>query len=463
MVTVQSEQNTDSWRILLFASSGSELLVLRRASGLCLPVLHIPPQERIAANLNAEAQRLWNVETVCVAPLDIPHPDRTSGHARYHVMEVCKPEELRRIAPNVMDVEALNESAFADARDYVAVRRTMKLDAPHSSLESQGPFSDCGAFQTISAWVEQQLEPLGRRWDGTLRQLHASDSFALIRFGTQKSAVWFKATGEPNRRELAITQVLSALFPRHVAKIIAVRSDWNAWLSDEVPGANLDSTDNLELWYSAAKSLAELQLASIEHASSILACGGHDSRIASLLPLVPPFFAAIESLMQAQVKTAPRRLNAQEIRATELRLTEALRELEAAAIPDALNHFDLNPGNAIVYRGECKFLDWAEAAIGNPFFSFEYLRQHFVRALGEGVDAAAEFRKSHVNVWRTVLSHSAIERTCELMQLVAPFALAATLPWNDPHGDAKSEFGGFLRSLARRMHREAEQLIPRAA
>src|SRR6267154_1455677 len=143
---------------------------------------------------------LWNVETVCVAPLDIPHPDRTSGHARYHVMEVCKPEELRRIAPNVMDVEALNESAFADARDYVAVRRTMQLDAPHSSLASQGPFSDCGAFQTISAWVEQQLEPLGRRWDGTLRQLHASDSFALIRFGTQKSAVWFKATGEPNRR-----------------------------------------------------------------------------------------------------------------------------------------------------------------------------------------------------------------------------------------------------------------------
>ncbi len=116
MVTVQSEQNTDSWRILLFASSGSELLVLRRASGICLPVLHIPPQERIAANLNAEAQRLWSVETVCVAPLDIPDPDRTSGHARYHVMEVCKPEELRRIAPNVMDVEALNESASTAVR-----------------------------------------------------------------------------------------------------------------------------------------------------------------------------------------------------------------------------------------------------------------------------------------------------------------------------------------------------------
>ena len=163
--------------------------------------------------------------------------------------------------------------------------------------------------------------------------------------------------------------------------------------------------------------------------------------------------------MEAQVKTAPRRLNADEIRATELRLTETLQELEAAAIPDTLNHFDLNPGNAIVCGRECKFVDWAEAAIGNPFFSFEYLRQHFVRALGDGADDAAEFRKSYVNVWRAVLSHSAIERTCELMPLIAPFAFAVTLPWSD----AQSEFGGFLRSLVRRMHREAERLVCRAA
>ena len=161
--------------------------------------------------------------------------------------------------------------------------------------------------------------------------------------------------------------------------------------------------------------------------------------------------------MEAQVKTTPRRLNAQEIRATELRLTEALQELETAAIPDTLNHFDLNPGNAIVRGRECKFLDWAEAAVGNPFFSFEYLLQHFVRALGNG-DSSPEFRKSYVNVWRTVLSHSVIERTCELLPLVAPFALAVTLPWNDARGNTQSQFDAFLRSLVRRMHREVKQL-----
>ena len=459
MVTVQSEQNTNAWRILLFASNGSELFVLRRASGFCLPVLHIPPQERIAASLNAEAQRLWNVETVCVAPLDIPYPDRTSGPARYHVMEVRRPEELSRIAPKAMDVAALTENTFADVRDYLAVRRTMKLGASEPSHDSQGPFSEFESFRNISAWVEQQLRPLGRGCDGAFRQLHASDSFALIRFGTNESAVWFKATGEPNRRELAITQILSDLFPRHMTKLIAVHNDWNAWLCDEIQGTSLDSAHDIESWCCAAQSLAELQLASIGHTSTIFARGAHDSRIASLLSLVHPFFAAIGRLMEAQVKTAPRRLNAQEIRATELRLTEALHELETAAIPDALNHFDLNPGNAIVCGRECKFVDWAEAAVGNPFFSFEYLRQHFVRALGDGADAAAEFRKSYVNVWRTVLSHSAIERTGELMPLIAPFAFAVTLPWND----VQSEFGGLLRSLARRMHQEAEQLVSRAA
>jgi aminoglycoside phosphotransferase (APT) family kinase protein len=167
--------------------------------------------------------------------------------------------------------------------------------------------------------------------------------------------------------------------------------------------------------------------------------------------------------MEEQVKTTPPRLNAQELRATALRLTEMLSELETAAIPDTLNHFDLNPGNAIVCRGECKFLDWAEAAVGNPFLSFEYLRQHFVRAFGDGADAEMEFRKAYVDVWRAVLSSSAIERACELMSLIAPLAFAVTLPWNAGLGGGKSEFSGLLRGLARRMHREATQLAPRAA
>ena len=69
-------------------------------------------------------------------------------------------------------------------------------------------------------------------------------------------------------------------------------------------------------------------------------------------------------------------------------IEEALSLSADLGIPDALGHLDLNPGNVIVSEGQCVFLDWAEAYVGNPLFSFQYLVEHFRRMAG--VDATAE-------------------------------------------------------------------------
>jgi hypothetical protein len=456
MTIVPTEHETDAWRILLFAGDGSELLVLNRPLGAYLPILRIPRHERIAASLNAEAKRTWNLETVCIAPFSVSHPNRSSGEGRYHVMEVLRPEQLSRIAPKTVNLAALKAEAFSDIRDYLAARRAMKLDAADLSSDHAGPFSEFGAFERISAWVQEQLEPLGRKWDGTFHQLNASGSFALIRFGTKDRAVWFKATGTPNQRELAITQRLSALFSKFVPDIVSVRNDWNAWLTNEAAGTSLDSSRDLDAWCCAASSLAELQVASVSHTPSILSSGAHDARAAALLSQAAPFFAEIECLMERQTKTTPRRLSAGEIRSLGERLTEALGRMESAAIPDTLNHFDLNPANVIASSRECRFLDWAEAAAGNPFLSFEYLRQHFLRTFADEPGATTAFRQSYVNVWRKLLPDSTIALGMELMPLLAPFAYAVNaLSWKVAHRDAQPESAGFLRSLARRMHSEA--------
>ena len=42
MATVPTEYDTDTWRVLLFAGNGAELLLLQRPLGLGLPVLQIP-------------------------------------------------------------------------------------------------------------------------------------------------------------------------------------------------------------------------------------------------------------------------------------------------------------------------------------------------------------------------------------------------------------------------------------
>ncbi|MBS1867784.1 MAG: phosphotransferase [Acidobacteria bacterium] len=452
---IHPQHDTDTWRILLFASKGTELLALKRPLGFGLPVLQIPRQERIAESLNAEARRVWNLETVCVAPL--LDPQRTSDDIRYHVMEVLRPEELRRIAPQAMDLSTLRADAFADERDYRAIRRAMKLDASETSDDHSGPFSDFGRFEEIADWVEAQLAHFGRKWDGEFRQLHVSAFFSLIRFRTKGDAVWFKATGEPNQLELAITERLSALFPQYVPAVLAVRRDWNAWLANEVMGRPLDANRDLDAWCRAAESLAELQIASIDHVPALLGSGARDSRTTHLASQVGPFFAEMEKLMETQTKLAPPKLAARELRSTSLRVLDALSQMEADAIPDALNHFDMNPGNIVVCTDDCKFLDWAEAAVGNPFFSFEFLRQHFVRAFADEPEAEFTLRNSYLNPWRRLLRESTIKRALACLPLVGPFAFAAvTLPGNA--SQQETECAGLLRSLARRMHRAGQTL-----
>jgi hypothetical protein len=460
----KSQEETEPWRILLFGRNGAELLLVRSASGIRLPELRIPRWQRIVPNLNAEAKRLWNLETVCLFPFDVPYSDLAAVNCKYQVMEVSKPEELARVAPDFVLLSGLKEGSFAERRDYLAVQQGMGCKGGCFPKDCQGPFSEFGTFGRISVWVEEQLRRLGLRWDGTFRQLQASAFFALIRFQTNRSGVWFKAVGEPNLREFPITKALADWFPKHVPKVIAAREDWNAWLAEEIEGEDLFSASDPASWHCAVGRLAELQITSVRHASQILACGARDARSPRLLDMVVPFFSTIESLMEAQIKPAPRKLTAQEIKTVEQHVTDALLQMERSGVPDTLNHFDLNPGNAIAVNGNCKFLDWAEAGIGIPFFSMEYLRLHFLSAFAGQHDAEIEFRNSYFDHWRSVVPGSTVERVGELVPLLAAFAFAAlVLPWDTPNLIARPGVAGLLRSLARRMYRECEHLSSLAA
>jgi hypothetical protein len=455
---VRPEEETDVWRILLFGRSGEELLLLRTPSGLRLPELRIPRWQRVAPNLNAEAKRLWNLDTVCLFPLEISHIDLVVRDAQYHVMEVCRPQELARVAPDFVQMSAVKEDSFADIHDYLAVRQEMEPRTAGLAEDHCGPFSKFGAFGRISAWVAEQLQPLGLRLDGSFRQLQATGSFALIRFATNCGAVWFKAVGEPNLREFAITAALAARLPGFLPELLAARTDWNAWLAKEVEGQDLFAISDPAAWFRAVRSLADLQTTSSQDVTHILAAGARDVRSQRLLDVANPFFAAMEEIMEAQTKTTPPKLDRQEIRTVRDQVCEALLQLCDARIPDALNHLDLNPGNVIVSPSKCMFLDWAEGAVGNPFFSMEYLRQHFLQAFPGEQEAELALRKSYLNHWTSVADKTS-EDLFRFAPLAAVFAFAASaLPWDDPKMAQRQEFAGFLRSLIRRMHRESEQI-----
>jgi serine/threonine protein kinase len=205
--------------------------------------------------------------------------------------------------------------------------------------------------------------------------------------------------------------------------------------------------------------LAELQIASLCHTTELVAVGAHDVRSQKLLNAVAPFFLAMEEIMLAQTKTTVSKLTKQEICLVRKQVTEALYELEEHGLPNALNHLDLNPCNIIVSPSGCTFLDWAQAAVGNPFFSLEYLRQQFLQVFPGHMEAEQGFVNAYLGRWKLIRAHEFRETLLHLVPLTAAFAFAASaLPWDDPKISQRPELAAFLRSLVRRMQRESEQI-----
>jgi hypothetical protein len=217
---------------------------------------------------------------------------------------------------------------------------------------------------------------------GDFRQLNASTTFSLIRFETNGRAVWFKAVGEPNRHEFMITLKLSELFPTFLPAIISHCPEWNGWLSVEVTGYELTEARQAEFWDTAATALGTLQIESIERVADIGEAGGQSLTSSELMALRRPFFDVMGELMKRQTKVPPPILGDKELLDLEERVCNALTRMHQLGIPETLGHLDPNPGNVIVSSGSCVFLDWAEAYVGNPFFTFQYLLEHAAKSSG---------------------------------------------------------------------------------
>jgi len=452
------EQEMESWRILLFARNGAEMLLLRSASGFRLPELRIPRWQRTAPNLNAETKRLWKLDTVALFPLNVSPGNNGLPGCRYHVMEVCRAEELARLAPDCLTVSDLKEDSFADPRDFLAVQRAMRFEGA-SSKKPLEAFAEFGSFEKLCQWIRPQLQSAGLRWDSHFCQLQASPSFALIRFETDGEAVWFKAVGKPNVHEFLITASLAARFPKYVPQILATHEAWNGWLMREANGTSLSQSADTSDWEKAVVSLADLQIASVPRSDEILAAGARDLRAHRLKGQMDSFFVLANRLMRLQTKTSPPPLSDTALCQLQRDLDNVLEQLRHLAIPDALGHLDCNPGNIIVSPSGCTFLDWAEACIANPFFTFQYLLEFFRQATPTDPEAERSLIAAYTLRWESILGMEQIHNTLKLIPAAAAFAHAATVI--DRLGAKeieKPKTAASLRRLARRVQREIEEL-----
>jgi Phosphotransferase enzyme family len=458
-MSTTAQLDHDLYRVLLYRRDASELLLQSTADGLELPVVSVPRFTRVAEKLTAGIKDRWNLDTCCLFP--VLEGISSSVSIPFHVVELSRREAETPAAMRWLAATSLSAADFRDHDDFVAVQASLVRLEGFRRGELSGAFGKPGWLRTVTEWVAQRAATARLSLTGKFRQLNASATFSLLRFETDGPALWFKAVGEPNVHEFSITLALARLFPHFVPRVIGHRADWNAWLSVEAAGTHLSDTAPLSNWQQAAARLADLQIASCGYGLHLIDAGSKDIRICSLVPHVEPFFERMAEVMELQTKFTPHPLARAEIRSLSEEVRSCLDELRAIDIPNTLGHLDFNPGNILVSPEQCVFLDWAEGSVGHPFFTFQYLLEHWRRFHKSEIDSEKALVSSYTVPWRAFASPDEIAKNLALAPLLAVFACATALGWNDPDACKRPVIAGYLRSLVRRMRRESDALQER--
>ena len=459
-MTTGEQSESERYRVIVLGRGGTEVLLVPNGERHILPWVEIPRWQRVVENLTVALKSEWGEEVVCLFDrASEPLADGSVGC--YQALEHLRACGDPKIPTRWMPLSTLRQDSLIEAHDYAAIKQVVGVCKGEIERPSAGPFARLGWFGDLRNWIESVIEPMGFHVEGKFRQLNATPSFSLVRFETNGPVLWFKAVGEPNQKEFAITCSLARFFPDYLPTILSTRPDWNGWLTKEVQGKLLSEVQEQELWTEAAIALAKLQIQSIDRGSQILGTGARDLGSAALSKLIQPFMSLVAQLMDRQTKIPPPVLDRKDLSVLTDSLHSSLEAIDATGIPDTLGHLDLNPGNIIVSDSRCGFLDWAEAFIGNPLFSLEYLLQHARRAFGENSDVRTRMITAYCAQWDGVVSPAAIADAIAFAPLLGVFAYAAgSDTWKEPQ-QLQEPAAGYLRSLARRMRHEGQELADR--
>lgn len=452
---VTNAPETTIFKVIIARHSNSEVLLVNDGHNLVLPTVAIPKWTRVTPEIAECVFQLLGLRTVS---LFHPQPPNTAGeHVDQYVM--LEPRDLSWQPPAGFSWVLRDglRSSFSCMEEEQSVGNALATSDAYNSGTLPGAFARTGWLDNLVSWAQEQLDQYGLTITGRFRQLNCGPAFSLLRLETTGPAIWFKAVGEPNLREFPITTALAKHFPSYLPTLIATQPSCNGWLTFEAEGSTLDERSDIATWKRAARTLAELQIESVRKTPALLEAGCRNIAIDMLLDQIDPFFEVMADLMAKQPKVPPPVLTSEELDVLAAQLAEACACLAAIGLPDALGHLDFNPGNIIGSPDGCFFLDWAEAYVGHPFFTFEYLREHLFRSHPDRNAWRSQVTSCYLESWISYASADQASRALEITPLVAVFAYAVSNnTWQDSQRLQNPQVAGYFRSLTRRMQREVQ-------
>jgi thiamine kinase-like enzyme len=429
---------------LAFILPETRQLLASLASGIAaLPSIEISRWNRPAEQLTRLIRLTWDIQAVV---LDLLPGNSASGPCAF--IEVLTPNW--RYGDKGFHVVHPEDIESASLLDEERLHLRSVLDAGNTAL----PFSRLGWIDDARQWIQASIPDREVRFNGEVRQLQAGGNFALIRFGTREGCCyWLKATGSPNAHEFSITTTLAQYFPHFLPPVVAAREDWNAWVMEDA-GSPIRECMNLPALEQAVFALSALQKQSVLRTKVLLNAGCADRSVAVLQSGLEELIEYLDEAMEKQLSARAQPLDKAQLSNLKSALNDACLRMQDLEIPDALIHIDINPGNVLFDGTRSVFIDWAEAAIGNPLVTFEHLASHLARE-GEHAEAWLPIlRAQYREQWLDLLSESKIDRAFALAPLLAVATyLYGRGDWLRSNRRHDPLFQAHARSLARHMHR----------
>jgi Phosphotransferase enzyme family len=434
MTMTATVPKTIEYRVVLVHSVAGGMLVLGAEDPPRLPRVRIPEATRPAQQLQKAIVTLWGI---WVHILDIrTDSGGSSARAVAQVLGSRAASEWKEITPDqLMDSELSQDERL---------RFEALLQGSGESRFSQIEWMD-----EVIPWIESVT---GRTFSSKrgIEQWNAGAGFALYRFCSDDGRhYWLKGTSAPNAHEFSITCYLARVCPSFVPTLVASRNEWNVWLTEDA-GHSLSDSPEVEVLVDCTVSLAALQITTIDSIDALLIAGAFDLRLAMLRIHIDEVTDYLIDAMARQTSTKVAPLSRNRLLALSNILRDACDCLETLGIPNTLLHNDLNPGNVLHDGRRCVFIDWSEAAVGNPFLTFARLS-----LLGPQNEAV--LRDVYRRCWAERLSESSIDDAFVIAPLLAIFAyLSGRGDWLKNSRNIQPGFEGYARSLARHMDRAAQ-------
>jgi len=442
------------YRLALILPHSRELLGTPGPGTVELPVVRIPLWERPAEKLTRQIEDRWKIRTIILDILADPGSETACAVAEIRTSSW----DFEREGFCVAQPENIGDPSLVE-RQRQSVRAILNGTGTNGSS-----FSRIGWIEDAQRWIQSSINDHEVIFTGETRQLNGGGTFCLLRLGTQSGpAYWIKGVGEPNAHEFAVTSYLSRHCPEYLPPVVAMRSDWNAWIMEEF-GSSLHSSDSLDDFERAANQLAKLQIRLAGKSCELLAAQCADHRAAVLDSHIDEIIDYLDGAMRQQTSAKVPALSTSRLHEIRSALHDACSALQELRIPDSLIHNDISPGSILGNGTNCVFTDWCEGCAGCPFITFEQLCAHVARKTGDSESWIRSLTTAYRSRWLECLTKQQIERALEIGPLISVLSyLYGRGDWLHSSRGSEPGFMSYSRSLGRHMDRIAKPTEQRRA